>query len=307
MAVMLATAVCAAHGADPSPTRQFSPSAAYQYVAETRAPVKREGAVKAGAIAWQCKATQCTVSGPWPSPDVATCKALAQVVGGVKRYGHATKSLSAAQLTECNAQKAGTALSPVAGIMPAAKAPAAIPASAPPLVLTPPTSGAASARPLPSLTKHSGPLQRPAPPSVPPTVVITPVRAIVTPIAPNRPLASAPAAGSGFAPPPAGLRAASAPTPSMSGARFALKTLSTGELTMTGLRFQAKTVSTGELSMTGLGFAPKMLTTGELAMTGLRFHAKTLSTSELTMTGLRFHSKHVNADALFMTGTGASQ
>jgi hypothetical protein len=81
----------------------------YHYVAETNAPAVEQGAVTASGVQWQCQGVRCTASGPWPKPEVAACKALANEVGRIKSYGHKGARLNAAQLAECNTTAAATA------------------------------------------------------------------------------------------------------------------------------------------------------------------------------------------------------
>lgn len=77
----------------------------YSYVAEVSGPrVLRSGEVLAGSLTWACKASTCTIAGPWPTPGVSACSALAAQVGRLGYYGHADRrvSLSEGDLAECN-------------------------------------------------------------------------------------------------------------------------------------------------------------------------------------------------------------
>lgn len=75
----------------------------YHYRAVTRAAVRKRGQVRASTLTWQCQGTGCTISGPWPTPAVGACRALAKQVGAIQSYGHAGRKLSTAQLKQCNA------------------------------------------------------------------------------------------------------------------------------------------------------------------------------------------------------------
>ena len=75
----------------------------YTYTAETLAPAKKQGVVKAGSISWRCQGARCTATGPWAKPGVGACKALAQQIGEIRAYGHPKSQLSAAELRRCNA------------------------------------------------------------------------------------------------------------------------------------------------------------------------------------------------------------
>lgn len=88
--------------------------ATYDYEAVTAAKARKQGAVKAGSIEWQCKGSSCRVSGPWPTPGVSACGVLARLVGPIRSYGHAKKKLSAAELQRCNAGLATAASDPSA-------------------------------------------------------------------------------------------------------------------------------------------------------------------------------------------------
>jgi hypothetical protein len=79
-------------------------AAPYQYTAQTSASAaRRQGTVTAAGIKWNCAGNRCTTAGPWASPGVAACSALAKQVGPIKSYGHPQKRLGAAELAQCNA------------------------------------------------------------------------------------------------------------------------------------------------------------------------------------------------------------
>ncbi len=77
--------------------------AQYLYVATTAAPQgTKQGTVRVGNLTWKCKGNRCSTGGPWVTPSVKSCNALARVVGPLRSYGRAGETLSAAQLAECN-------------------------------------------------------------------------------------------------------------------------------------------------------------------------------------------------------------
>jgi hypothetical protein len=89
-------------------------SAEYDFTAvaavSTRAPAAMR-TVNAGGRTWKClltrertrKVTRCTVRAPASLLNVASCRALAEQVGPIERYGHSGARLTASQLTRCNA------------------------------------------------------------------------------------------------------------------------------------------------------------------------------------------------------------
>jgi hypothetical protein len=77
--------------------------ATFQYGAETTAPARRQGAVSASGINWNCQDSRCTTSGSWATPAVGACNALAQQVGPVRSYGHQGGMLTPGELQQCNA------------------------------------------------------------------------------------------------------------------------------------------------------------------------------------------------------------
>ncbi len=78
-------------------------AAIYPYSADTISPVRRQGAVMAGGINWNCAGSQCTATSTSAVPTVAACHALAQQVGPVRGYGHQKRTLTAGELQQCNA------------------------------------------------------------------------------------------------------------------------------------------------------------------------------------------------------------
>jgi len=88
---------------DPKLALPKAGAAVFQYTAETSAKARLHGTVSAGGLNWNCQGSRCTVSGPWPTPAVASCNALAVAVGPVRSYGHPGAQLNASQLGQCNA------------------------------------------------------------------------------------------------------------------------------------------------------------------------------------------------------------
>lgn len=88
-----------AQGSGKTPTK----AGEYLYTAETAVPARRQGPVTAGGINWTCSGSRCTVSGPWPTPGVSACQALAQQVGQIRSYGYPGRQLTSAELQQCNA------------------------------------------------------------------------------------------------------------------------------------------------------------------------------------------------------------
>ncbi len=91
-------------------------AADFPYTAVTVAPrAARQGTVRAGSLTWKCSGNRCTISGPWPTPGVSACNALARRVGQLASYGHPKSHLTAAQLARCNA---GASTSPGVVLVP---------------------------------------------------------------------------------------------------------------------------------------------------------------------------------------------
>jgi hypothetical protein len=51
------------------------------YHAETASTAKRQGPINAGNVAWQCDGVKCVGIGPWATPPLTLCVALAREVG----------------------------------------------------------------------------------------------------------------------------------------------------------------------------------------------------------------------------------
>lgn len=90
-------ALCAVANAQAPITRTFT------YTAQLSHNTLESGQVDANGIAWQCSGQTCTVSGPWVTPGVPACAALASRVGAITSYGRPGAQLSASQLAQCNA------------------------------------------------------------------------------------------------------------------------------------------------------------------------------------------------------------
>lgn len=119
-------------------------AASYNYMAETSAPAKRQGMVVAGGIQWICGGQQCSASGPWPTPNVQSCRSLALQVGQLKSFGHAKKKLNGAEISQCNAGISDAAPGIKTGLIPT---PSPMPG---PKVPTPPAKPPEPKPPMPS-------------------------------------------------------------------------------------------------------------------------------------------------------------
>jgi hypothetical protein len=75
----------------------------YFYTAQASGRFSKTGRVKANSLTWNCSINKCTIKGPWKTPGAGACKTLANMVGKIKSYGHATSKLNALQLNQCNA------------------------------------------------------------------------------------------------------------------------------------------------------------------------------------------------------------
>ena len=143
----------------------------YQYTAETAATANKQGTVLAGGLNWNCMGNRCSISGPWPTPAVASCKALATLVGSIRSYGHNQGAqLDASQLAQCNAglsvlpaksmvtqPLAAQPLAPAISTLPVSKTPApglTVPASPPGVPLPYPNADKKSPD-VPANNRHS--------------------------------------------------------------------------------------------------------------------------------------------------------
>ncbi len=282
----------------------------YLYTAETEDLVKKQGKVRAGGLSWTCKGKRCAITGPWPTPGVSACKALAKEVGQIKSYGHAKKKLNAAQLNQCNAD-----VPSVASKLPPKSKPGFAPKGGW-------VAGKDKGKKGPGPSTHSlGPenLQKKH---------ITSLKSVRKPnsVKGGEDAESAKQSMSqkhrglgkgGFVPTQKGSSGMKDRTPfSGKGPRgfvplesaLVLKTINPkGELTMTGIGTSRKTIAPGgELIMTGMGFSPDIITpNGELTMTGIREGVKVISPAgTLMMTGAGFSPRTITpAGELKMTGT----
>lgn len=85
----------------------------WEYTAVVENRGVRQGVVEANGIRWTCGGDRCTTRGPWPSPGVAACAALARQVGRLTSYGRPGQQLAATELEQCNS---GVSLAPGAGV-----------------------------------------------------------------------------------------------------------------------------------------------------------------------------------------------
>jgi hypothetical protein len=75
----------------------------YQYTARFEHSLTKTGAIVLGGIKWSCLDRQCVTTGPWPTPGVAACAALANSQQiRITSYGHSKKGLSTSDLETCN-------------------------------------------------------------------------------------------------------------------------------------------------------------------------------------------------------------
>jgi len=78
-------------------------AATYTYTAFLEVPVPKASKTVAANITWQCEKNRCVTKGPWPTPGVGACAALAKQLGNkITSYGHDKQRLSSAQLAQCN-------------------------------------------------------------------------------------------------------------------------------------------------------------------------------------------------------------
>jgi hypothetical protein len=89
------------------------------YVAETASTARRQGAINVGNVAWQCDGVKCVGIGPWATPPMSLCVALAREAGPMRVFAN----FAPRDVAVCNqaAAKAGAPQAPKAA--PPAKAP----------------------------------------------------------------------------------------------------------------------------------------------------------------------------------------
>ena len=68
------------------------------YIAETASTSLRQGAVNAGNVAWQCDGVRCVGIGPWATPPMSLCVALAREVGTLRIFAQ----FAAREVLACN-------------------------------------------------------------------------------------------------------------------------------------------------------------------------------------------------------------
>lgn len=117
-------------------------AATHPYSADTTAPARRQGAVPAGGINWNCAGSRCSAFSSSVVPTVATCHALAQQVGPVKSYGNKKRLLSAGELQQCNAGIPTAQPSAMSAPLPLRTSPTTSPAGKPTVGLLAAPSGA---------------------------------------------------------------------------------------------------------------------------------------------------------------------
>lgn len=86
------------------------------YQAETASTSRRQGPVSAGDVAWQCDGVKCLGIGPWASPPLSLCVALAREVGPFRVFAQFEPS----EVAACNRAASDPKAAPNA---PPAKAP----------------------------------------------------------------------------------------------------------------------------------------------------------------------------------------
>lgn len=87
------------------------------YHAETASAAKRQGAVSAGEVAWQCDGVKCIGIGPWATPPLSLCVALAREVGPLRVFAQ----FPPPEVAACNDAASSAPVAPKAA--PPAKAP----------------------------------------------------------------------------------------------------------------------------------------------------------------------------------------
>ena len=93
------------------------------YHAETASTAKRQGAISAGEVAWQCDGVKCVGIGPWATPPLSLCVALAREVGPFRVFAQ----FAPRDVAVCNEAASGDA--PAKPPPPARRPPKAAPGS----------------------------------------------------------------------------------------------------------------------------------------------------------------------------------
>jgi hypothetical protein len=76
----------------------------YDYTAELFERAARQGQFRVGDLVWSCKGKRCEARAPSQTLGVSACRALAEEVGKIRRYGRPGKGLSSADLSRCNSR-----------------------------------------------------------------------------------------------------------------------------------------------------------------------------------------------------------
>ena len=76
-----------------------TPTVVTELTAQTVAPTRRQGTVRAGGLSWSCQGSRCTARG---QTKLRECFALAREVGRIRSYVSPGGSLRADQLAVCN-------------------------------------------------------------------------------------------------------------------------------------------------------------------------------------------------------------
>jgi hypothetical protein len=263
-------------------------AATYDYRATTIDRVKKSGTVTAGDRQWQCRGNQCTAKGPWPTPDVQSCQALANQVGQITAYGHSAKQLTASQLSQCNrGVRTVTAPRPAAGFQP--------------------ESSPARAKTLLPSTTPEQPAKPKIPSTIPQAVGKQPARqsgGFARLPEPGKPAAERAAGGfaAGVVQPPFTPKAITTGSLVIKGTTFSPKAVTTGSLVIKGTTFSPKAVTTDSLVIKGTTFSPKTATTDSLVIKGASFSAKTATTAPLTIKGQLFSPKSTTTGVLTIRG-----
>ena len=95
------------------------------YHAETASTSKHQGPVNAGNVAWQCEGVKCVGIGPWATPPMSLCVALAREVGAFRVFAQFPPS----DIAACNEAAAGGAKDAPKASPPAKAPPKAAPGS----------------------------------------------------------------------------------------------------------------------------------------------------------------------------------
>ncbi|HEY8241916.1 MAG TPA: hypothetical protein VII68_00535 [Casimicrobiaceae bacterium] len=95
------------------------------YHAETVSTAKRQGAINAGNVAWQCDGVKCVGIGPWATPPPSLCVALAREVGPFRVFAQ----FAPRDVAACNDSASGSGPAAPKAAPPAKAPPKAAPGS----------------------------------------------------------------------------------------------------------------------------------------------------------------------------------